>query len=295
MTMKDKAKGFTLIELLVVIAAIALLMAILLPSLQRARRQARAVACRSNLRQWATILRMYTDESRSQFAMQEVWSRGVPNHWMYALRDHAAGTEGIRFCPMATRLAGPPTEGWGPAAPDPRGATFLAWGRVGYSIPKHGELDGIYFYGSYGMNSWLATPDRTENALVIGIERSAPRHTVDDFWTSENIKGAGEAPTFADAWWWCAWPKDNDTPPSQPDETKPFPCGCMDSMRRFCINRHDGFINVAFLDSSVRRVGLKDLWTLKWHRQFNTHGPWTKTGGALPENWPSWMRRFKEY
>jgi prepilin-type processing-associated H-X9-DG protein len=62
-----------------------------------------------------------------------------------------------------------------------------------------------------------------------------------------------------------------------------------------CINRHDGYINSLFLDWSVRKVGLKELWTLKWHRQFNTAGPWTKAGGADPEDWPAWMRKFKDY
>lgn len=62
-----------------------------------------------------------------------------------------------------------------------------------------------------------------------------------------------------------------------------------------CINRHNGSINVLFLDSSVRRLGLKGLWTLKWRRDFNTSGPWTKAGGVKPEDWPQWMRKFKDY
>ena len=66
-------------------------------------------------------------------------------------------------------------------------------------------------------------------------------------------------------------------------------------MRHFCINRHNAFINHLFLDWSVRRVGIKELWTLKWHRTFDTNGFWTKVGGAQPADWPSWMRIFREY
>ncbi len=55
-------KAFTLIELLVVVAIIAILMAILLPSLSNAREQAKTTSCLSNLRQLGTISSMYTSE-----------------------------------------------------------------------------------------------------------------------------------------------------------------------------------------------------------------------------------------
>jgi hypothetical protein len=42
-------------------------MAILLPALQRARNQARAVVCQYNLRQWGTLFNIYTDENDGRF------------------------------------------------------------------------------------------------------------------------------------------------------------------------------------------------------------------------------------
>lgn len=49
------------------------------------------------------------------------------------------------------------------------------------------------------------------------------------------------------------------------------------------------------MDLNVRKVGLKELWTLNWHRQFDTAGPWTTAGGAQHEDWPVWMRKLKDY
>jgi prepilin-type processing-associated H-X9-DG protein len=61
------------------------------------------------------------------------------------------------------------------------------------------------------------------------------------------------------------------------------------------INRHNGFVNLLFLDWSVRKIGLKGLYTLKWNERFDTAGPWTTAGGVQPEDWPEWMRGFKDY
>jgi len=61
------------------------------------------------------------------------------------------------------------------------------------------------------------------------------------------------------------------------------------------MNRHAGGINMLFGDGAVHKVGIKELWTLKWHDTFDTAGPWTKAGGVRPEDWPEWMRKFKDY
>jgi prepilin-type N-terminal cleavage/methylation domain-containing protein len=78
--MKVKSKGFTLIELLVVVAIIALLIAILLPSLARARELARRSVCGSQLKQIGTALNVYAKDNNEKFPT--IQSPGAASHQM---------------------------------------------------------------------------------------------------------------------------------------------------------------------------------------------------------------------
>src|SRR4051794_27219771 len=64
MSIGRKNRAFTLVELLVVIGIIALLISVLLPTLGRARENARRVVCMSNLKQIATTFVMYANDNK---------------------------------------------------------------------------------------------------------------------------------------------------------------------------------------------------------------------------------------
>jgi prepilin-type N-terminal cleavage/methylation domain-containing protein/prepilin-type processing-associated H-X9-DG protein len=276
MTMKDKPKGFTLIELLVVIAIIALLMAILLPALQRVRKQVRAVVCQSNLSQWGRILALYLEDSQGRFARGPdggIWLlRGAfltgdepnqPDDTLYHFR-----TQEIGLCPMAVKpdraggLLFAPVGGSG-------GSTFGAW-EITDPAPA--------FCGSYGCNEWL-----------FNGRFSDPSAEYVPYLDIFCLRGRAKIPTLLDSGLPRGTPDESDRPPPS------ILAGQVPNMGTFCMDRHNGHVNGLFLDWSVRKIGLKELWTLKWYYQYNTAGRWTKAGGVRPEDWPEWMRRFKDY
>ena len=258
--------GFTLIELLVVIAIIALLMAILMPALQRVKKQARTVSCQANLHQWALIWAMYTEDNNGFFPSQVLVWRDLVEQYHKEKK--------ITLCPTATKLY---TDG----AQPPFGAWEQTWGQA------EGDASGRPFASSYGLNQWVLNTSSVEGG-----------RSLENLWRTINVKGASEVMYLGDCAIIGATVLASDQPPKYDGD-----CGFVwsgaganqDEICRFCMNRHDGNMMGLFMDSSVRKVGLKELWTLRWHRQFNTTGFWTKAGSAQPEDWPQWMRNFKDY
>ncbi len=136
--------------------------------------------------------------------------------------------------------------------------------------------------GSYGINGYSNDPPKGSEGHV---------RPADSFYRGPNVKEAAYAPLWMDAIRYNGYPLEMDTPP--PNDGERWNDNAQ--MGRYCINRHSGFAGCLFLDYSARKVGMKELWTLKWHRGYNQAGPWTKAGGVTASDWPDWIRPFKEY
>ena len=129
-----KGRGFTLIELLVVIAIIAILAALLLPALARAKEKSRSTQCVGNLRQWGLAYQMYAGDNedflpRRGQGVQMLAQIDRPEDWFNALPVYfglpsfqqmitntmtpAAHTQSVFICPTAD---------------DPGGTYFLPYG-----------------------------------------------------------------------------------------------------------------------------------------------------------------------
>ena len=233
------------------------------------RRRAKEMVCLSNLRQWGVIFESYTNDHDGYF--NRGWVVGETELWMNALRPYYHDDWNLLLCPQANRIMQGPAD-WG--------RYKAAWRDC--DLPGGGEHRYAF---SYNINSWTnyMTRDRGDRLK-------------EWFWkNARSIQDKGNIPVFADGSWHDAWPRDTDAPTATPDAFGIGNMGTTGDINHFVIDRHNGGINALFMDWSARKVGLKELWTLKWHRHYNTEGPWTNAGGVTLYDWPDWMRNFKHY
>ncbi|MHC4423420.1 MAG: type II secretion system protein [Planctomycetota bacterium] len=275
----SRRRGFTLVELLVVIAIIALLMSILLPAMARVKTQARNVVCQSNLKQWGVCFSMYVNNWDGYFMEGWVSLAPPPNaykgYWMDALRTCYGNQGDLRICPMATKPGS--QQGLGPY--NKNGGAHSAWGVFTGAWDYAVEGD----YGSYGWNGFLANPPGGKG-IWEGAYKAKGK---DPNWRKADTKGAALIPVLLDHRWVDCWPSHYNAPPSYHG----LDWGECSQMGRFTVDRHtNGHLNYVFLDWSVRKIGLKHSWRLKWHRLFDLTFPLPTEFGDRSH----WMYKFKD-
>jgi len=270
--MKKRAvRGFTLIELLVVIAIIAVLMGILMPALRKVKEQGKAAVCKANLRSWGLVWRMYADDHNGKFPDGNAvtgWERGS---WIISLRNYWKDKDQILLCPNAKQHN-----------------IGSKWGSVRYAYEPGDDAQGQQELASYGLNLWCYSFGRSVSS-VQGRPRNFHFQTIHE-------KNMMNVPLFLDSMWrgggpWYGDTSGSSTNPSfagirPPDENGQW-LNWEYEMMHFAMDRHSGGVNAVFVDGAVRHVGIKGLWKLKWHKQYNTSAGYTG-------EWPGWMAHFSD-
>jgi len=291
--MGGRRKGFTLIELLVVISIIALLMSIFMPALRNVRDQAKNSLCMQRLQQWGVIHSMYAGEYDGHLPGYNFYDGQFMEHaWVNRLYPYAKTFE-IYLCPAATQMwrYG---EGWGKAD--------SAWD-FGYLVsgePSLGEWYDyynvgtedrpIFAYGSYGENAWVA------DSCFCGENY----HDWDNYFRTIRVRNSSRIPVLGDAEWAGGFPYAEDMPVEVEVRDGIFEGD--GEINRFVHNRHRYSVNWVFLDWSVRKVGLRQLWSLRWSDQKDEAG---NTAWRIPivpnwnlradPPWPQWMWSSQNY
>lgn len=281
-----KKHAFTLMELLVVIAIIALLMSILTPSLNKAKQVASAVICQANLHSTSTILFLYANDYNDRLN-PDWWSFDAiaAKNWQATMADvmwHYCAEKywqdpAILFCPTAKKVA--TIDG---QTPDPT-AQFPEWGHTNWAwytpwAPPL-KVTGKPCMSSYGVNDFTATPLR-QNATD---QANANR----EYWGKITQKGADKIPMAFDSAWYAITPLDTSIPnlnPLNKYHASPYTFGPA------TLPRHNDKINMVFLDGNLRAVGIKELWTLKWSKSFDTNNACARPGYS----WPDWVNKLRE-
>lgn len=269
-----RSKGFTLIELLVVIAIIALLLSVVTPSLKRVKENARAVICLTNYHQWGMAFSAYLEDYHNKFMgewLEYPAGGDWGDLWVASLAPYYGDNDDILLCPSATKTV---SEG--------RMSPYKAW-----EFPENSSYKGVAGKrGSYMINWWVTNPYNYQTRKYEDDPRSWKTNLIGVSNDRIPVLGAGGGV-------WRSFPDDTDRLPLW-DGDEAWGPGC--SMPRFSLNRHEkGYTQMLFMDWSARKVGLKELWTLKWHRSFNTANKFTLAGGMTPDQWPEWMQSFKDF
>ena len=242
-------RGFTLIELLVVMAIIMILANLFIPAIRTARARAYDANCKSNVHQWGVAFALYHEDHGGNFESADRLS----GHWPYTVRGYYDDKRFL-FCPMATK---PRPAGFPYPGPPHRGSTFHAWDTGKTAGLGWGPLANLT--GSFGKNGWVANPTATSWYFGADPDLNA--------WKSNFlIERTDIVPILLDSTWLHTLPLHSDAPPPAYEFNEPGGFG--QNMNLHCLDRHEGSVNAVFLDGSTRSVGLKELWTLKWHPLF---------------------------
>ncbi len=273
----SRRKGFTLIELLVVISIIALLVSVLMPALNKAKKSAYAAICKHNLHEWGLIWKFYVDEYSKDGKKKDFFGdRDSSNDWPVCIWEYywnsedAKTLQGMLLCRAAMK-----TKEEGGRNP------YRAW----WDIEDQEEWEEDYdvdwqVKGSYVINLWSS--DETGSGKVEDDREL--------FWRTPYAKHVSYAPIMMCAQWKDADPLPSDDPPEHPFDD--WQAGD-NEMKRACLQRHGDFVNGLFMDWSVRRIGLKELWELWWHRGWPEDRPL-----AGEPDWATeapWMLPMKSY